>query len=79
MFFTYAVRYVAILGLGAGILWTALGFGIATGFFGPYEEALKRDGGSAASSGEMIDRGLYITIVSLALGVLADISYGIRR
>ena len=79
MFFTRLVRIVATIGLVLGLLRTAIGLGIATEFFSTYEAALARYGGSAASSGEMIDEGLYWALVSIVLGVLGEISVSVRR
>lgn len=78
MFFSRIVRIVAVLGLAAGVLKILSGLSIATEMFGPYEENLRRYGGAAASSGEIIDRGLYVALVSLALGVLSEISFNVR-
>ncbi|WP_245424949.1 hypothetical protein [Rhizobium sp. M10] len=55
------------------------GIGIATEILGPYEEALRRYGGRAESSGAIIDRGVYALLVAIALGTLAEIGIALRR
>jgi hypothetical protein len=76
MFFTAIARIIAILAFITGLFQLVMGVGIATDVIGPYEWALQRYG--ANSSGEMIDRGIYITIFAAALGTLAEISRNIR-
>jgi hypothetical protein len=56
----------------------ALGWSIASGWIGPYEEALARYT-SAASSGQVIDRATRYIGIALALGTLAEIGLAMRR
>ncbi|MBB2794432.1 UNVERIFIED_ORG: hypothetical protein GGD58_003302 [Rhizobium pisi] len=78
MIFTNIARIVAWVLLVGSVTRIAIGLGIATEIFGPYEEALRRYGGSAESSGAIIDRGVYALLVALALGALAEISRSVR-
>jgi hypothetical protein len=77
MFFTHLGRFVAILALVFGISQIALGVLIATEFMGPYEAALARYS-TASSSGEIINRGTYAVFLSIALGIVTEISYALR-
>jgi hypothetical protein len=78
MFFTHASRVVAVLALVFGLMQLLLGFGIATGFIGPYEAALSRYT-TASSSGEVINKGTYMILFAIPLGMLTEISYSLRR
>lgn len=78
MFFTYLTRIVSILAFAFGILEVLLGLAIANGVIGPYEGALARYT-TASSSGQVIDRGIYTILVSIALGTLAEIGFAARK
>ncbi|QJS27160.1 hypothetical protein [Rhizobium ruizarguesonis] len=78
MFFTNFARMVAWLVLVGSVMRIVTGVGIATEILGPYEEALRRYGGRAESSGAIIDRGVYALLVAIALGTLAEISRSVR-
>jgi hypothetical protein len=77
MFFTHLGRIVAVVGLVVGAFQLFLGLSIATGFITPYEEAL-RQFARAKTSGQVIDRGIYIVLFAIAFGVLTEISYALR-
>lgn len=74
MFFTRLARIVAFIALALGAFKFAVGFLIASGVVGPAQEALARYLPGTATTGEAIDRGLYVVIFAIALGTLADIS-----
>lgn len=75
MIFTRLGTIIAYVGLGLGILRVAMGFFIATVFndADSYVAASKRYLGSA-STGEAIDSGVFYIVVSVALGVVCEIS-----
>lgn len=76
--FSLISRGVALLILIAGLMDLAMGFAIATGYIGPYEEALARYT-TASSSGQLINRALIVTAIALALGTLAEIGLAVRK
>lgn len=78
MFFTRLAQLVAILALLLGVSRVLLGLAIATELLGPYEAALARYT-NAPSSGQVIDRGIYIVLFAIGLGTLAEISASLRR
>jgi hypothetical protein len=78
MMFIKLARILSIVGLILGVFQLLLGIAIATGFIGPYEVALARYAG-ASSSGAVIDRGLYIVLVAIAFGALAEIKRAIDQ
>ena len=78
MIFSKLARLLAIVGLGFGVLRVLMGYAIATGQVGPYADALARYAPGYASSGQVIDKGLYTILVAIALGTLAKISFSIR-
>lgn len=78
MFFTHVCRIVAVLALIGGALQIIMGFTIVSGTFGPAQEALHRYSG-AATTGAMIDRGIYAFMFAVALGTLAEIGFSVRR
>ena len=75
MMFTRLGTIIAYIGLGLGILRVAMGFFIAAMFddAASYAAASRRYLGSA-STGEAIDSGVFYIVVSIALGVLCEIS-----
>lgn len=76
--FSHLSRIVAVLMLFFGVANFALGWSIASGWVGPYEQALARYT-SAASSGEVINRATMHIAFALALGTLAEIGLAVRR
>lgn len=78
MIFTKFARVVAWIVLVGSVMRIVTGIGIATEILGPYEEALRRYGGRAESSGAIIDRGVYALLIAIALGALAEISSSVR-
>jgi hypothetical protein len=78
MIFTNLARIVAWLALVFGALRLAVGYGIATRSLGEYGAALARYAPDASSSGEVIDRAIYVIIFAIALGTLAEISFNVR-
>ncbi|BCG73417.1 hypothetical protein MesoLj113a_45750 [Mesorhizobium sp. 113-1-2] len=73
MLFTYLARIVAVLALAIGMMQIALGFSFADN-----PDALSRYTGRS-SVGPVIDRGMYIVLLSIALGTLSEISLSMRR
>lgn len=75
MIFTRLGTIIAYIGVGLGILRVAMGFFIATMFddANSYAAASRRYLGSA-STGEAIDTGIICIVVSVALGVLCEVS-----
>ena len=57
------------------------GFLVASFYDDPeqYTFAVKRYLGSVSSSGEAIDRGIYVIVIGIALGVLTDISSSVSK
>ncbi|HEV8693799.1 MAG TPA: hypothetical protein VGQ93_06390 [Lysobacter sp.] len=78
MIFTHLARLVAVLAFVLGAFRVLLGLAIATGYIGPYEAALARYT-TASSSGEIIDKGLIVILLAIALGTLAEISFSVRK
>ncbi|KAA9386921.1 hypothetical protein [Neorhizobium galegae] len=79
MFFSKFAKAVACLALVVGALQVAIGFGVATETFGPYEQALARYAPGAANSGVVITRGIYAMLFAIGLGTLAEISISLRK
>lgn len=77
MFFTHLGRVVAILALVLGVMRIILGVLIAEEFLGPYEAALARYTRSS-NAGEVINTGIYVVLVSVAFGILTEISYAVK-
>jgi hypothetical protein len=78
MVFTNLGRIVAFLALLSGILWVAGGLMIATGALAPEQAALATFFGKR-STGAVIDRGFYMILFSIALGILTEISRSVRK
>jgi hypothetical protein len=76
--FSLISRLVALLILIVGLMELAMGYAIATGFIGPYEQALARYT-TASSSGELINRAIILIAIALALGTLAEIGLAVRK
>lgn len=74
MFFTRLGYGLAILGMILGVALVVTGFALD-----PSDKAsIARYGGKYLSPGRAIDSGLYTIILSIALGILAEISYALR-
>jgi hypothetical protein len=76
--FSHLSRIVALLALVVGVAQFALGFSIASGWVGPYEQALARFT-TQSSSGAVIDLGVRLIAFALALGTLAEIGLAVRK
>ena len=78
MFFSHGARVIAILGVLLGILRVLMGLAIANGWGGlsPDDLALYT---TKATTGEIIDQGVYVFLAALALGTLAEIGLAIRK
>jgi hypothetical protein len=78
MIFTHLGRIVALIALVGGILHVVIGVFIATEILEPYQAVLGQYYPPARSSSVIIDRGLYVVLFSIALGVMTEISYALR-
>jgi hypothetical protein len=78
MIFSNLARILAVLVFIDGLSRILTGLSIANELLGPYEEMLARYT-TYPSSGKLIDRGIYGTLVAVALGTLAEISFSIRK
>lgn len=78
MFFTRLARIIAWIAFLLGVLRILMGFAIASGFVGPYEEALARYT-TETSSGEVINQGFVYLLFGVALGTLAEIGFLLRK
>lgn len=76
--FSNISRILATLALVLGLFRLGLGFAIATGVIGPYEQALARYT-TSSSSGEVIDQAAFVIVFALALGTLAEIGRSLRK
>lgn len=76
--FSHLSRIVAVLALIVGVAQFALGWSIASGWIGPYEQALARYT-TQSSSGAVIDLGIRLIAFALALGTLAEIALALRK
>jgi hypothetical protein len=79
LFFTKLARLFAYLGTAFGVLRVLMALTIAEEWLGPYRESLARYAPTSASSGELIDRGLYTILIAVALGVLTEISQALHK
>ena len=83
MLFTRLGRIVAFLALLIGIWYVAGGLMIATGWWTeqtgmPEQAALARYFGSKATTGAVIDSGIYTALIAIALGILTEINSSVR-
>ena len=78
MFFSHVARVVAVLALVLGASQVLMGFSIANEWGGISAADLDRYT-TAATTGELIDRGTYKILVAVALGTLAEIGLVNRR
>jgi hypothetical protein len=74
--FTYLAYIVAGLGLFFGGAQILMGFTLAADGAGP--DVLGRYT-TASTTGELIDRGMYLAVFAVALGTLAEIGWAVRR
>jgi hypothetical protein len=78
MFFSHVARIIAVLALVFGIIEVLLGFSIANGWMGMSAADLDRYA-AAATTGEVINRGIYVILGAVALGTLAEIGLANRK
>jgi hypothetical protein len=78
MVFTNLGRVVAFILLLSGIFHIAGGLMIAAGWLTPEQAALAVFFPRRATTGAVIDRGLYAVLFGIALGILTEISYSLR-
>jgi hypothetical protein len=67
------------LALAFGVFQVVGGFSIAFGFMGPAEQALHQYFPADGTTGSVIDDGLRTLLFALVLGVLVEISFGLRN
>jgi hypothetical protein len=80
MLFTHLGRIVAFIALVAGSFYVLVGLMIATGVLAPEQAVLARYFSSKfTTSGAVIDRGQYIILFAIALGILTEISFSVRK
>ncbi|MBX5293082.1 hypothetical protein HJB96_09015 [Rhizobium sp. NLR15a] len=79
MTFSRIARVAAWLTLIVGASQLVLGVVIATEALLPYDQALARYAPGAPNSGSVIDRGIHKLIIAVALGTLAEISFGVLK
>lgn len=78
MFFSHGARVIAVLGLIFGTLQVLKGVAIANEWAGLSKDDLSRYT-AAATTGEVIDQGIYVFLAAVALGTLAEIGLAIRK
>ena len=78
MFFSHVARIVAILALVLGILEVLMGLTIANEWMGIRAADLGRYT-TAATTGQVIDQGIYVILGAVALGTLAEIGLANRK
>ena len=77
MMFTHLGRIVAFFMLLMGIWYVAGGLMIATGALAPEQAVLARYF-NKPTTGAVIDRGIYVALLAIALGILTEISSSVR-
>jgi hypothetical protein len=78
VFFSHGARVIAILGLVLGASRILMGLTIAFGWGGLSPDDLSRYT-TAATTGEVIDQGIYTILAAVALGTLAEIGLASRK
>jgi hypothetical protein len=78
MFFSHVARIIAVLALVLGILQVLMGFSIANEWMGLSVADLGRYT-TAATTGEVINRGTYLILGAVALGTLAEVGLANRK
>ena len=73
MLFTRLGYVVAVIAFVLGTFNFKMGIMIATGVRGPYEAALANFYPTKSTSGEVINMGMYLALVGIALGILTEI------
>jgi len=79
MLFTNLGRIVAVLALILGIFYLVGGLLIVTGWISPEAGVLARYFGRARSVGAVFDRGIFLVLFAIALGILTEISHSVRK
>ncbi len=78
VFFAHGARVIAVLGLILGVLRLLMGLAIVNEWGGLSRDDLGRYS-TAATTGQVIDQGLYVILGAVALGTLAEIGLAIRK
>jgi hypothetical protein len=78
MFFSHVARVIAVVALVFGILEVLLALSIANEWMGLSAADLGRYA-AAATTGELINRGIYAILGAVALGTLAEIGLANRK
>jgi hypothetical protein len=79
MIFTNLARLIAFLGAVFGALQILMGVSIAEEWMLPYREAMERYAPGSKTSGEIVDRGIYIILIAVVMGTLAEISLALQK
>lgn len=77
MFFSHVARVVAVLALVMSIIEVLMGLSIANEWIGSAADLDRYT--TAATTGQLIDRGIYKILVAVALGTLAEIGLASRK
>ena len=78
MCFSHYARVIAGIGLILGILRVLMGVSIAKGWLGLSVDDLGQYT-SLATTGAVINQGMYVTLAAIALGTLAEIGLAVRK
>ena len=78
MIFSHLTRIVAFLAVLIGVGTVLMGVYIAMGYAGPPDLVLRRYT-TMPTTRQLIDKGIYYTLVGLALGTLAEIGMSVRK
>ena len=78
MFFSHVARVIAVLAPVLGALQVLMGFSIANEWMGIGAADLGRYT-AAATTGQVIDQGIYVVLGAVALGTLAEIGLANRK
>jgi hypothetical protein len=78
VFFSHVARVIAVLALVFGALQVLMGLSIANEWLGLSAADLGRYT-TAATTGEVINRGTYLILGAVALGTLAEIGLANRK
>jgi hypothetical protein len=78
VFFSHVARVIAVLALVFGIVQVLLGLSIANEWMGLSAADLGRYT-TTATTGELINRGIYLILGAVALGTLAEIGLANRK
>jgi hypothetical protein len=76
--FSHVARILAVLGVILGALRILVGLSIVNGWMGLTADDLGRYT-TAATTGEAIDKGIYVILASVVIGTLAEVGLALRK